>query len=311
MKLAAVASCLAGFLMTGNAAFAQAAPTDFKAQVDSCLQRLGHVAEPQRWKLRYCVCFAERPSTKRTIGQCMRDNDPEGARHPPGYEMLYCTETSKHSDRPDQYLVYKYKYFFPPAKPGEARVCTNAWEPDQCNSYAITDPQGSRKIEMGADVITLNPPYHRSVRTDGGETSTLEGPCEVFGEHEDAWPDRDSEPQGRAAELVCTQANGPSYCVPGRYADLTDPASIDKARIDREDMARSIRISTDFRACIGASRGQMPDATVSIYCSCLNSKMGGRGMLPTTLMEWARSNPAAGAECRKTAEDFVASHPAK
>ena len=164
---------------------------------------------------------------------------------------------------------------------------------------------------MGAEVITLNPPYRRSVRTDGGKTSTMEGPCDVFGEHEGAWPDRDSDPQARAAELVCTQAGGPSYCVPGRYADLTDPAFVDKARIDREDRVRSDRVHTDFRACVDVNKGRMPGATAGIYCNCLNMKMGGRGMLPATLMEWTQSNPAAGAECRKTAEDFVTSHPAK
>jgi hypothetical protein len=221
--------------------------------------------------------------------------------------MLYCTETSKHSDRPDQYLVYKYKYFFPPAKPGEALVCTDAWDPRQCNSYAITDPQGSQKIEMGGHVITLNPPYHRSVWTDGDKTLTVEGPCEVFGEHEDAWPDRDSEPQGRAAELVCTQAGGPSYCKLGRYTDLTDPASIDKARIDSEGMPpkKSENVHPDFNACIAANSAQMPVRTVGIYCSCLNSEIAGRRRLEPTLMQRTQS------QCRQTAEDFVASHPSR
>lgn len=321
MKAAFIGLVVMTFPIAIGAAAAQQPRQDpFARAYEQCLS---YWAENISNKEEYCSCMAGRDTRNRTPRQCMQENSEHWTyvRHPPGFAMLYCTETWKRSDAPDRYDIRNSKYFFLRLTRDQALFC-----PSFPSSYAecfparIEEPDGVRRIIAdGGNVFTMNPdpsanppkpPNHRlqdSFRDRSDNvTRTVEGPCQVFGNDEKDWPDQDIEPRNTTVANVCTQAGGPSYCVPGRYVPA-DPAFIDKARIRREDTERTNRVHANFLACTTDATGQMPDQVRNIYCMCLNGKMGQWGT--TALLEWARTNPQARAQCRSEADAFVASHP--
>jgi hypothetical protein len=138
-------------------------------------------------------------------------------------QMFFCTETSKHSDKPDQYEVWKEKYIIDPGggpgdPPGYGRYCWST----VCSTQTIEEGKMilDRRNESNytlEDTMNLMPPYHRAVQTyRNGVTNIAEGPCEVFNQGDRGWADHELEPQ-RVVERVCLYAGGPSNCTPERF----------------------------------------------------------------------------------------------
>lgn len=306
MKIAvAMLTVLVG-LMVSSVAYPQSRNDRLENLFNQCLKNVDNIDRAYEWKSRYCDCFAHYELHLNTsVGLCMRTTAPKGTEHEPGYTMLYCTETWKEPAKPDYYNVFKTKYFLPPGRAGEALICTDAWDRRSCTSVGAQGPQRSWQLDAGDEQFTFNPPYHRLTQRNGNAVArVIEGPCQLYGADQAAWPDYSDEPTNRAVEVVCTQQGGPNYCVPGHYAP-DDPAFIDKARIEREDLARANRGHSDFAGCMSASQPEMARELASVYCNCLNMKMG--RSRTTSLLDWMRTNPSARAECKQTAETFVGS----
>jgi hypothetical protein len=304
MKMAALGLILVGVVTANHAAFAQASNETQAA----CLERIKNNGRSKTWQTTYCDCSrATRGGYFSSIQACMLDlrNASREHHHGAGFHLIYCTETTKRSDRPDSYYIFKNKFFLNYSLPGEPDSALDCTEFESCQKVPLLERSGEKKIVLYGhtaereEYLTLNPPYHRSVSRAQGVTTTTEGPCQIFGNYDVDWPDHGFEPMNLATALVCTQAGGPSYCVPGQYG-LQDAAFNDKARIDREEFDKAstqlTRAHDMLAACNDGYKGQAADKIINTYCMCMNVK---KKSSPDSIMDWGRTHPETRAECER------------
>lgn len=305
MKAVPLALLLLIAVLTANhAAFAQ----DANRTRAACLERVKNSGRSTEWQTTYCECLVvSRAGYFPSAQACMVDlrRAARGHHHGAGFHLIYCTETTKRSDRPDSYYIFKNKYFLNYSLPGEPHSALDCTDPEFCQKVPLLEPSGAKKIVLYGrtaqreEYLTINPPYHRSVSSAGGVTTTTEGRCQVFGNDDLDWPDRGFEPMNLAEAIVCTQAGGPSYCVPGQYG-LQDAAFNDKARIDREEFdkasAHLTRAHAMLAACNEGYKGQAPDKVITTFCMCMNVK---KKDSVEPIMDWGRNHPETRTECER------------